>query len=74
MTEIINQGVYKHYKGNYYIVLGIGKHSESGEEFVVYSPLRDRTTIWIRPKSMFFESVTVDGMLMPRFKYARQAL
>lgn len=58
---------YRHYKGNIYHVIGIGKHTETLEEFVVYRDSLEEK-IWIRPKSMFFETVTIDGKVMPRFE------
>ncbi|MEA3430620.1 MAG: DUF1653 domain-containing protein [Nanoarchaeota archaeon] len=74
MESIHAQGIYKHYKGNYYIVLGIGTHFETGEELVVYTPLKDRNKIWVRPLKMFLEVVNMDGVFVNRFTYARQAL
>lgn len=61
-------GRYRHYKGNDYEVIGIAKHSETEEEFVVYRPLYGPVGgLWIRPRAMFEESVTVQGKTMPRF-------
>ena len=64
-------GVYQHYKGGQYEVLGIGKHSENEELFVVYRPVYDydeQIDFWIRPFRMFTETVMVDGKEVPRFK------
>ena len=68
---MIKLGVYQHYKGNRYRVLGIGKHSETLEDLVIYEPLYDnaQTKFWARPVSMFGEVVTKDGESVPRFKY-----
>ena len=71
MTDIaITPGVYRHYKGKTYFVLGLTKHTETGEVCVVYRPLYD--TNWPhlshRSLTMFLESVTVDGVEMPRFE------
>jgi len=60
-------GRYRHYKGGEYEVVGVARHSESLEPMVVYRPLYDRTGLWVRPYSMFFEQVEVDGRLQPRF-------
>ena len=50
--------VYRHYKGNYYIVEGIATHSETGEPLVVYRPLYESTTsLYARPAEMFFEAI-----------------
>ncbi|HHZ19271.1 MAG TPA: DUF1653 domain-containing protein [Firmicutes bacterium] len=62
-------GRYQHYKGNLYQVLGLAKHSETLEEYVVYQALYGEKQLWIRPKDMFLESVEVDGKLVPRFQY-----
>lgn len=57
MREVKINGVYKHFKGNYYIVLGIGTHSESEEECVIYRALYGDNKIWIRPLSIFLSEV-----------------
>lgn len=59
---------YRHYKGKEYEVIGIAKHSETLEEFVVYKALYGKNQLWIRPKKMFFEKVIVDGENRPRFE------
>lgn len=60
-------GRYRHYKGNLYQVLGLGTHSESLEKLVVYKALYGDGAVWIRPASMFFETVEHEGYEMPRF-------
>lgn len=65
-------GEYEHYKGNKYTVLGVAYHSENLEPFVVYSAAYGKKDIWVRPHSMFFEKVTVDGKKMPRFKLLKK--
>ena len=64
-------GVYKHYKGKLYRVLGVAKHSETLEELVVYEALYDNleSKLWVRPKKMFEETIELDGKTVPRFKY-----
>ncbi|MBT4935232.1 DUF1653 domain-containing protein [Candidatus Woesearchaeota archaeon] len=62
-------GKYKHFKGNQYEVLSIGKHSETLEEYVVYKALYGEGTVWIRPKEMFLETVTIDGEEVQRFMF-----
>jgi hypothetical protein len=62
-------GRYRHYKGHEYKVLGIGIHSETLEELVIYKSLYGEGLIWLRPIKMFFETVEVDGKTQPRFKY-----
>lgn len=65
----IKLGKYKHFKGNEYEVIGIAKHSETLEEFVVYKALYGEGGLWIRPASMFLETIERDGKTMPRFEY-----
>lgn len=65
-------GRYRHYKGNFYEVIGVAHHSETLEELVVYKALYDhpeygRDSLWVRPKGMFLETVTVDDKEMLRF-------
>jgi hypothetical protein len=65
---MIKIGVYQHYKGNNYEVLGVAKHSETLEDLVVYKKLYDDGGFWVRPLVMFIEDVEVDGKIVPRFK------
>lgn len=70
-------GKYKHFKGDMYQVIGIGRHSETEELFVIYKALytregRDPNLFNIRPLEMFFETVTRDGKTFPRFEYIRE--
>ena len=65
----IKIGKYEHYKGARYEVLGVAKHSETLEEFVVYKALYDKEELWIRPLKMFLEEVEFSGKKVPRFKY-----
>jgi len=60
-------GRYRHYKGHDYEVLGVARHSETEEEFVVYRMLYGNGGLWVRPKAMFLETVTVNGKEVPRF-------
>lgn len=61
-------GMYRHYKGNEYEVLGIGLHTEIEEKPVVYKGLYEPYQIWVRPYDMFFETVIVDGVEVNRFQ------
>ncbi|MDD3393196.1 MAG: DUF1653 domain-containing protein [Anaerotignum sp.] len=65
--ELLIGGVYEHYKGKKYCVVGIAKHSETLEEMVVYRQLYGEYGLWVRPKDMFLESVEIDGKRLPRF-------
>lgn len=68
-TEIPS-GLYQHYKGNKYVVLGTARHSETLEELVVYVTLYENSEgpVWVRPLAMFTGTVEVDGKTVPRFK------
>ncbi len=61
-------GRYRHYKGQEYEVLGVARHSETEEEFVVYRAQYGERGLWIRPAAMFLETVTVAGHARPRFQ------
>lgn len=64
-------GLYRHYKGNEYRVLGVGCHSETHEYFVVYEVADAKPNtprIWIRPYHMFLETVEVEGRRVNRFQ------
>ncbi len=65
---MVQPGRYRHYKGQEYEVLGVARHSETEEEYVVYRALYGARGLWIRPKAMFLETVTVDGHSCPRFQ------
>ena len=66
---MIKIGKYEHYKGGQYEVLGVAKHSETMEQFVVYKALYDEGELWIRPLKMFMEEVEFGGKKVARFKY-----
>ena len=57
MQEIKRNRVYKHFKGDYYFVEGIGIHSETKEECVIYKALYGNGQIYIRPLKMFASEV-----------------
>jgi hypothetical protein len=67
-------GIYKHYKGNLYQVLGIACHSETGDELVVYQALYGNYQLWVRPKAMFCEKITVNNQPIDRFSYINTPL
>ena len=64
-------GLYRHYKGMLYEVVGTVRHSESLEPMTLYRALYGEKGLWVRPAAMFNEEVTIDGVKQPRF--ARQA-
>jgi len=57
MREIKLKRVYRHFKGDYYLVEDIAKDSETGEDFVVYRKLYGDGSLWIRPLEMFLSEV-----------------
>lgn len=65
----IKPGKYRHFKGNYYEVIGIAHHSETMEEMVVYRALYGEHGLWVRPAAMWTETVDRDGYHGPRFEY-----
>ncbi len=62
--------LYHHYKNKPYKFVGLARHSETSEEVVIYETRYEGPggNVWIRPKTMFFESVDVGGKMVPRFK------
>ena len=67
--EQIRPGKYRHFKGGEYRVFCIARHSETGEEMVVYQALYGERGIWVRPASMWNETVERDGKTFQRFTY-----
>lgn len=63
----VRPGRYRHYKGNDYEVIGVARHSETGEELVVYRCLYGDNSLWVRPLAMFTETVVLEGRNVPRF-------
>jgi hypothetical protein len=61
-------GLYRHYKGNNYRVIGLARHSETLEPMVVYEVLYGAGGLWVRPAAMFGETVEIDGVSVPRFE------
>ena len=65
----ISKGIYKHFKGNLYQVIEVATHSETREQLVVYRTLYGDYSMWVRPLTMFQETVEVDGQQVPRFSF-----
>ncbi|MEV5177798.1 DUF1653 domain-containing protein [Streptomyces flaveolus] len=59
--------VYAHHKGNRYRVLCLARHTETGEDLVVYQALYGDSGVWARPRTMFEETVSKEGTQVPRF-------
>ena len=76
----VQPGIYKHYKGNYYVVLGTARNSEDANEIsVIYMGLYDHpefgeNQIWYRPIKSFTEMVIIDGKTVPRFEFIKKGL
>ena len=62
-------GLYRHFKGGLYEVLGVARHSETGERLVVYRALYGEGGLWVRPEAMFQGTVARDGAEVPRFSF-----
>lgn len=67
--ESIKPRRYRHFKGKEYEVLGVARHSETQEELVVYRALYGDFSLWVRPVSMWNETVERDGKTFRRFTY-----
>ena len=65
----IKIGKYCHFKGNEYEVIAIAKHSETTEDYVVYKALYGDGGMWVRPASMWNETIERDGVTYKRFTY-----
>lgn len=63
---MLKPGLYRHYKGKHYEVIGVAKHSETLETLVVYRPLYGEQGLWVRPLEMFIE-ILPNGV--KRFEY-----
>lgn len=67
----ITPGIYEHYKGKRYFVLGLSRNTESNEVCVVYRPLYEtdwQAGLFHRNADMFFQQVEVNGKQVPRFR------
>lgn len=69
MEQAIRPGRYRHFKGNEYRVIGTARHSETMEEMVIYQALYGEMGLWVRPASMWNETVERDGKVYQRFTY-----
>ena len=67
--ELIPLGIYRHYKGNEYEVIGVSKHSETLEDMVVYKALYGDGGIWVRPLLMWENPIEIDRITVKRFEY-----
>jgi hypothetical protein len=70
-------GRYRHYKNLLVRVIGIGKHSETLEDLVIYEKLENfggfkKGSLWVRPLKIFKEKVVINGKKVPRFKFIEE--
>ncbi len=71
-ADLLRPGLYRHYKGKDYAVIGVALHSETEEQLVVYRTLYGNYDLWVRPLTMFTEQVEVDGEWLSRFTFIRE--
>ncbi len=57
MRELVENGLYRHFKGNLYLVEGVAVHSETGERLVVYRALYGERKLYVRPIELFLSTV-----------------
>jgi hypothetical protein len=69
LGEPIATGLYRHYKGGRYEVLGLVRHSETLEVMVLYRALYGEHGLWVRPRAMFEGQVEIDGQWVARFAH-----
>ncbi|WP_413583439.1 DUF1653 domain-containing protein [Bdellovibrio sp. HCB288] len=67
----VSGAIYKHYKGKFYRVIGVGKHSETMEDIVLYECLYENSLgrLWARPLELWSSPIEVDGKMVPRFEF-----
>ncbi len=68
----LQAGLYRHYKGNQYFVFQVAHHSETREPMVIYQCLYGDYSWWVRPLTMFTETIFLDGQIVPRFLFLRE--
>lgn len=69
MREVKINGIYKHFKGDYYIVQDIANDSETGKKVVIYRALYGNGELWVRPMDMFLSEVDHDKYPNVKQKY-----
>ncbi len=66
---MLKKGIYQHFKGKRYELIGVAKHSETLEEMVVYRALYDNMELWVRPAAMWEETLEHNGEIVQRFTF-----
>lgn len=69
----LKPGKYRHFKGKEYELLAVAKHSETLEPMVIYRALYGEGGLWVRPATMWNETVERDGYKGPRFLYVGES-
>lgn len=72
MRNRIIPGIYEHYRGEQYLVLGEVVHSETRERMILYMPLYGAYELTVRPKTMFLETVNINGKKERRFRFVKK--
>lgn len=70
----IKKGKYKHYKGQYYELIDVVRHSEDESELVLYRPLYGDMKLWVRPYDMFFEKIRINNEVVDRFLFVSETV
>jgi hypothetical protein len=71
---VTQPGLYRHYKGGDYEVVGTVRHSEDLQPMTLYRALYGEHGLWVRPAAMFNETVVIEGVMQPRFRYLGETL
>ena len=69
MKDLPEKGIYRHFKGNRYELIDVATHSETLEPMVIYRALYGDNDLWVRPLSMWTETVMHNGKKMKRFEF-----
>ena len=69
MNKVKIKGIYKHFKGDYYLLEDIATHSENGEKYVIYRMLYGDNNLYVRPYDMFFSLVDKEKYPEVKQKY-----
>ena len=70
MNKLVINGIYRHFKGDHYIVVDVAKFSETEEELVIYRQLYGKGELWARPKEMFLSEVDHEKNTQFKQKYS----